>query len=241
MDEIRLAGLPIRALTREALLRYNGTAFTHVITLNAEIIVQAHEQKRLAAIISNGVATIDGAIPHLCARALHPRTPIEKLAGSDLIYQICEQAASRRDRVFLLGGHPVSNMLSAKRLQTEYGIEVEGFSPPVLPYPLPAQINEDILSRIERVKPAYLFVAFGAPKQEYWIDDHRERLEALGVRVAIGCGGTFDFVSSRIPRAPRWIQRIGMEGLFRLAMEPRWFRVKRLLRSFLFFRYLLNP
>ena len=74
-------------------------------------------------------------------------------------------------------------------------------------------------------------------KQEYWIDDNRKVLEKIGVQLAIGCGGTFDFVAETIKRAPVFIQEIGMEGIWRLIMEPKWFRLKRILLSFKFFYY----
>ena len=74
-------------------------------------------------------------------------------------------------------------------------------------------------------------------KQEYWISDNRILLESIGVKIAIGCGGTFDFVAGRIKRAPKWIQKIGLEGFWRLFKEPQLFRLKRLLISFKIFKY----
>lgn len=74
-----------------------------------------------------------------------------------------------------------------------------------------------------------LFVAFGSPKQEIWI---AENLDKLPVRVAIGVGGAFDFVSGKVKRAPVWVRKIGLEWLFRLILQP--WRIKRQLRLFKF-------
>ena len=81
---------------------------------------------------------------------------------------------------------------------------------------------------IQRAEPDILFVAYGAPQQDKWI---ARNLERLGVPVAMGVGGAFDFISGRAKRAPRWLQRLGLEWLHRLACEPwRWRRMMALPR-----------
>jgi len=78
-------------------------------------------------------------------------------------------------------------------------------------------VNEDLIRRINRAKPDVLWVGLGAPKQELWIYDNLQRLE---VRVAVGVGAAFDLCSGRVPRAPAWMRRGGLEWLFRLQQEP---------------------
>ncbi len=99
------------------------------------------------------------------------------------------------------------------------------YSPPVMSWDERAH-DEDTLARIREAKPDILFVAFGAPKQELWLDAVRDR---LGVPVGIGVGAAFDFAAGTVKRAPRWLQRAGLEWLFRLSQEPR-----RLWRRYLF-------
>jgi N-acetylglucosaminyldiphosphoundecaprenol N-acetyl-beta-D-mannosaminyltransferase len=77
--------------------------------------------------------------------------------------------------------------------------------------------NEEILRRLDESKPDVLLVAFGHPKQDLWIGAHRDRLP---VSVAVGVGCTFDLIAGRRQRAPRWMQRAGLEWLFRVANEP---------------------
>jgi N-acetylglucosaminyldiphosphoundecaprenol N-acetyl-beta-D-mannosaminyltransferase len=77
-----------------------------------------------------------------------------------------------------------------------------------------------ILDRIEAAKPQILLVAFGNPKQEYWIHRNHDELRRLGVRVAVGIGGALEMIAGSLKRAPRWIQRLQMEWLFRMAQEP---------------------
>ena len=78
-----------------------------------------------------------------------------------------------------------------------------------------------ILERIEKHRPHHLGVCFGPGKQEFWIEENAERLSQLGVRCAYGLGGTIDFLSGSLLRAPQWVQLAGAEWLFRFICEPR--------------------
>jgi N-acetylglucosaminyldiphosphoundecaprenol N-acetyl-beta-D-mannosaminyltransferase len=162
----------------------------------------------------------------------------EKLSGSDIIYDFCKYAKENNLRLFLLGGKKESNEISVKIIKEKYHIEVYGFSPDFEDYPFSDNFNEVCIGKIKKLKPEILFVGFGAPKQEYWIDDNKDFLSEIGVRYAIGCGGTFDFVSGNIKRAPLFIQKIGLEGIYRFFREPGKARFKRLVNSLKFLKYL---
>src|SRR5204863_453675 len=90
-----------------------------------------------------------------------------------------------------------------------------------------APVEEDhIVELVRSAKAQVLLVAYGAPDQDLWI---RRNLERLGVLLAVGVGGSFDYVSGRVPRAPRWMRQVGLEWLFRLVRQPwRWRRMLRL-------------
>jgi N-acetylglucosaminyldiphosphoundecaprenol N-acetyl-beta-D-mannosaminyltransferase len=93
--------------------------------------------------------------------------------------------------------------------------------------PDPAEENE-IVARVRAAAPDFLFVAYGAPRQDLWI--HRN-LHRLGVPVCMGVGGTLDFIAGVTPRAPRWMRRHGLEWLYRLYLQPwRWRRMLALPR-----------
>lgn len=214
-----------------------SNSFKHIITVNAEAIVRSHKDSRLLNIINNGYATIDGQIPLWIYKQKYPTIQIEKLSGSDIIYDICDWSGKNNLKMFLLGGNKSSNEMSVQKLKEQFNVTIKGFSPEYSPYPFPENINKLILKEIEEFSPNIIFVGFGMGKQEYWIDDNRNYLEKIGVQLAIGCGGTFDFVAGRIKRAPIYIQNIGLEGIWRLVMEPKWFRFKRILLSFKIFYY----
>lgn len=117
--------------------------------------------------------------------------------------------------------------MAVEKLKERYNIEIEGYSPPYRPYPFDPAHNQIIINKIKNFKPDILFVAFGAVKQEFWIVEHQEILNSIGVKWAIGCGGAFDFVAGTIKRAPKFIQNIGLEWFYRLIREP-----KRLFRRY---------
>jgi N-acetylglucosaminyldiphosphoundecaprenol N-acetyl-beta-D-mannosaminyltransferase len=162
----------------------------------------------------------------------------EKLSGSDIVYDFCQFAKENNYKMFFLGGKEESNQLAVQKIKNRYNIQIEGHSPDFEEYPFSEKFNRLCMERITAFKPDILFVGFGAPKQEYWIDDHLSRLSELGVKYAIGCGGTFDFVAGTIKRAPVFIQKIGLESLYRFFQEPNKTRLKRTIESFKFFKYI---
>ncbi len=138
----------------------------------------------------------------------------DNVNGTDMFPYLCQGAEENGLSVYFLGGRSevVSTMVD-KVLQTYPRLMIAGshhgyYSPEEEP---------EIIEAINRSSANILFVAFGAPRQELWID---KNLPALKVGVAIGVGGLFDFVSERIPRAPRWMREIGLEWVYRLMQEP---------------------
>lgn len=240
-DTVNFCGLKFRAATREAIFSRRDK-FTIIITVNADFIVAAHEQKRFARIINDNHSTFDGQIPYVLAKFLaNPKKSlIEKISGSDFIVEMLNDARLHQKRVFMLGASPTANSKAIKIAQDKFGIEADGYSPPKVDYPFPEEWNAEIIRKISEFQPDYLLVAFGAPKQEFWLDENRGKLEELGLTLCIGCGGSLDFLSGEIRRAPKWAQSLGLEGIYRLIMEPKWFRLKRLLRSLNMFKYIFH-
>jgi N-acetylglucosaminyldiphosphoundecaprenol N-acetyl-beta-D-mannosaminyltransferase len=236
MEKINFMNLEFRGLTKDALLN-EVAELKIVVTVNAEFIVLANEDDAFKKIICDNYSTFDGQIPYFLARHKFPSLTIEKISGSDFIYDICDYAKQHNKKVFLLGGYPDSNFGTVAMIWDKYGISVSGFSPDYQPYPFNEIHNRGILEKLEEFKPHFLLVGFGAKKQELWINENKIFLEQIGVRMAIGVGGTFEFASNTISRAPRWMQLSGLEGFYRLMKEPNWQRLKRLIISFKIFKY----
>jgi len=209
-----------------------------LIPLNAECIVRSNEDPQLLSIVNRNRTTIDGQIPLWIFQHKYPDTPIEKISGSDVIFDYCKWANNTGLRIFLLGGKETSNIKAIERLKENYpGIIIEGYSPPYEPYPFTNRNNDNILERITKFNPDIIFVGFGFGKQELWLNDNYVILNRIGVKWAICCGGTLEFISGEKKRAPLFIQKNGLEGIWRLLIEPKLFRLKRLIVSLKIFKY----
>jgi N-acetylglucosaminyldiphosphoundecaprenol N-acetyl-beta-D-mannosaminyltransferase len=190
-----------------------------VVTPNAQHIVLLEKDAHFRRVYDSAEYVLpDGASLLLAARLLGQRLK-ERIAGVDLFQALCMRAAESGIRVFLLGGLPGSAAAAAKKLQsTHHGLQIAGIHVPPLGFENNPVEIEKIAAAIRSTQPQLLFVGLGAPKQEYWIQEHGRR---LGIPVCVGVGGSFEMVSGTVRRAPEWLQSIGMEWLFRLAMEPK--------------------
>jgi len=229
---LRCGQLHLYSVPLEYLFKPNTSELRFVVPTNAEVFVLANEDERFAEILTNAVNTIDGRVLQGICKLLYPKHKIVRQNGSNFIFNLAEHCRNHSERLFLLGASEKANALAAQRLRDEFpGIEVSGFSPPLQNYPFPNDWNESILKQIKAFAPHHVGVSFGPKKQEFWIYENASRLVGLGVRCAYGLGGTMDFLSGMKPRAPRWIEFIGTEWLFRLACEPR-ARFRRTLTMF---------
>lgn len=210
-----------------------------IITVNAAFILEANNTKRFYDILNNNYTTFDGQIPYFFAKLINKKyREYKKLAGSDIVYDFSVFARNNNSKIFFLGGKEENNKIAVNTIKERYNIIIDGYSPDFEEYPFSEKFINSCLEKISTFKPDILFVGFGAPKQEYWVDDHLPFLSRLGVKYIICCGGTFDFVSQKLKRAPVFIQKIGFEGLYRLLQEPNRIRYKRLIDSFKFFKYI---
>lgn len=211
-----------------------------IVPVNAQVIVLANKNRRFMNIINSNYSTFDGEVPFKIARLKRMYRKAEALKGSEIIYDFIEFAKKNGLRVFLLGGKETSNKKSIDKLTNEYDVKACGYSPEFENYPFSEKFVTDSINRISLFKPDILFIGFGAPKQEFFIDDQYKELEKLGIKYIISCGGTFEFFSGEIKRAPKWISKIGLEGLYRLTQEMNKARLMRLLESFGFFKYIIS-
>jgi N-acetylglucosaminyldiphosphoundecaprenol N-acetyl-beta-D-mannosaminyltransferase len=180
------------------------------------LIKSIHDEELYETLARCDLVLADG-MPLVWASRLLGAGLKERVAGADLVPQLARLSAQRGYRIFLLGADEESSAGTAAWMEKNYpGVCIAGrYCPERLP--LEEMDHEEILSRIEMARPDILLVAFGNPKQEKWLTMHRHRLE---VPVCIGVGGSFDFLSGRISRAPVWMQQRGMEWLYRAMQEP---------------------
>ncbi len=200
-----------------------------VFTPNVDHVVLAHEDSRFRAAYARSSLSLADGMPILwTSRWLGTPLP-EKVSGSDLVSPLLERAAERGWRVYLLGGAPgVAALARDRTLQRLPSLRVVGVDAPTVDVDEPAELREVVVERIRSAGPHLVLVAFGAPKQEIWIDEVRG---ALKPAVLIGVGASLDFLAGSVPRAPRWMSRSGLEWLYRLGREPRRLWRRYLLRD----------
>lgn len=194
-----------------------------IVTVNAEYVVKAQRDPEFLQVVHNAdLATADGAGVLWALRRQGIGIP-RRVGGSDLIWSISHQAAECGHRVFFLGAGPgVANQVAA-RLSARYpGLFVAGC---YAGSPGEDEIGH-IVDLIRRSKADILFVAFGAPQQDLWIS---QNLQSTGASVAMGVGGSFDYVAGVARRAPLWMQDHGLDWFWRLLHQPwRWRRMTAL-------------
>ncbi len=148
----------------------------------------------------------------------------ERITGVDLMKKICKLAARKESKIFLLGaGKGVAEKTAKKLIEENPELQVVGT------YAGTPKIKHErkILKLINETKPEILFVAYGAPAQEKWIDRNYKKTPTL--RVAMGIGGSFDFIAGVQKRAPKAMQKTGLEWLYRLTKQPS--RIKRIINA----------
>jgi N-acetylglucosaminyldiphosphoundecaprenol N-acetyl-beta-D-mannosaminyltransferase len=216
-------GLPLAPLTfRQTLekvdeLIHQGSP-SYFITANLHYAMLTARDKRLPLLNAGAAFVLTDGMPLVWASRWRNRKLPERVAGSDLVPALCGWAAEKGYRVFLLGGGPGIAEEAARRLVEKYpNLQVVGTASPNL-----AKMSEEekqkLFDEIRSAGPHLLFAAFGQPKGELWLAEHGEE---LGVPVTVQIGASLDFVAGRVPRSPRWMQRVGLEWVYRLWREPR--------------------
>lgn len=192
---------------------------SYVVTPNVDHLVKLQHDKDFRQIYENAALVIADGMPLIWVSALF-NTPLkERVTGADLFPSVCRLAAEKGYSVFLLGANTGVASEAAVNLSRAFsGLNVCGTYSPSYGFEKNENENTHILSLLDAAKPDILFVGVGAPKQEKWIYKYRHQYE---IPVSIGVGASFDFIAGSIQRAPRWMQRSGLEWFYRFLMEPR--------------------
>lgn len=192
-----------------------------IATVNPEFIMTAQRDAEFRRVLNRAELCLPDGVGLILAGRWLGRPFPERVAGSDFVYHLAQLAARDGWRLFLLGAAPgVAEEAAAVFRKHFPELIIAGTH---AGSPDPAE-NEAIVERINESRAGLLYVAFGAPNQDKWISRNGDALTS--VRVAMGVGGSLDFVAGRTTRAPRWVQEVGLEWLHRLVKEPwRWRRM----------------
>ncbi|HTW47479.1 MAG TPA: WecB/TagA/CpsF family glycosyltransferase [Acidobacteriaceae bacterium] len=206
-------------LMTEALLHRGELPPLTVVGPNAHLVTMAERDDRFAGAMREAdLAVPDGISVVMAARLLGEPIP-ERVTGGDLMERMCREAEHYGFRVFFLGGLPGAARMAAFNLRQRYpDLNICGTYCPPLGFENDPAEQARMLREIEHSAPDLLCVAFGAPKQEIWMQENRYLLR---VGAILPVGAAFDTQAGLRRRAPQWIQRLALEWLFRLMSEPR--------------------
>jgi N-acetylglucosaminyldiphosphoundecaprenol N-acetyl-beta-D-mannosaminyltransferase len=190
----------------------------YVCVTSVHGVILAKDDPSVAEMINSAdIATPDG-MPVVWALRSFGNRDQQRVYGPTLMLELCGDAAQYGHRIFLYGGHSEVLPLLEERLKQRFpALQIAGsYSPPFRP--LSEQEDQSIQETIRGTGADLIFVGISTPMQERWMFEHRH---AFPGATMIGVGAAFDFHAGRRPQAPAWMQRFGLEWLFRLASEPR--------------------
>ncbi len=228
---IEILGIPVDHITLDSSLAriaamVEEPVLHQIATVNPEFVMAARQDPAFADALRRADLCLPDGIGLIWASRRLGRPLPERVPGSEMVYHLAAACAAGGWPLFLLGAAPGVAAEAAGILQRRYPTLI--IAGTYAGSPAPAE-DDHLTGLITASSAQVLYVAYGAPQQDLWIDRNRKRLP--GVRIAIGVGGSLDFITGRAVRAPRWMQRIGLEWLHRLLKEPwRWRRMLALPR-----------
>jgi len=237
-----ILGISIFPYTKETILekiiKYieSSTDSCHIVSLNPENLVESQKNHLFKkALQAAQIKIVDGVGVVLAGRILNVEVG-ERQTGVDLMKRLIVEANKRRLRVLLIGGKPGLALKLSQCYQKEFH-EARFFGTTGIKDIKKIQRSEEdeVFSIVADFKPRLVFVAFGSPAQEIWIEKNKAKFKDC---VCMGVGGAFDYLGGNIERAPVFIQKIGLEWLFRLIIQP--WRIKRQLKLIVFLGLVLK-
>lgn len=189
----------------------------YVCIANVHMIMEAFAEPTFARVVNSATLVTPDGVPLVWALRMLGVKAASRVYGPTLTLYVCEAAAIANVPIGLYGGTPESLAAFVSFLQKRFlGIQIVcQIAPPFRP--LTTEEDAAYTQQIAESGAQILFVGIGCPRQEFWMSAHQDRIPA----VMLGVGAAFDFHSGRVKQAPSWMQKIALEWLFRLLMEPR--------------------
>lgn len=231
-DTIKILGVKIDKLIQaEVVKKIEGflkqDQLKTIYTPNTEIVMEAKKDETLKNILNDGDIVIPDGIGLIYAAKIKKKNLPERVTGCDISFEILDLAQREGYSIFLLGGKEGVAKEAGENLKKDYpniklsGVQNGYFKGAHMGYSNHDE-EEKIIKTINNSGAEILFVGLGAPKQEIWINENKEKLNC---KLVIGNGGTVDILAGRIERAPEFFQKLGLEWLYRLIKDPK--RIKR--------------
>ena len=188
-----------------------------VCVANVHMLMEAHRHSELSAVLKNADLVTPDGMPLVWVMRFMGAIAQNRVAGLDIMLSLCKLAQQRNISIFFLGSETAILQSMRTKLERDFPkLQIAGMEP--LPFrPLTKSEDEAITQMINQSGAGLVFVSLGCPKQEYWMNRHKDKIQA----VMIGLGGAFPVLAGIHKRAPRWMRDLGLEWFYRLIQEPR--------------------
>lgn len=193
-----------------------------LVTPNPEIVITAQEDKELLKVLNSADLVVADGIGIIIGSKIQRKGLTERVPGCDLMLSLFNSHGREKLTVYLLGAKPGVAELAKQNIEEKYkNVHVIGYHHGYFD----ESAEKSIVSEIQSLEPDVLIVGLGCPRQEKWIAKYQNQLP---VKISAGLGGSIDSIAGTVKRAPKVVQVLGMEWLFRAVLEPK--RFKRLLK-----------
>ena len=224
MSRIRFLNIEIDNLSMDESIDYIDKLIkrkknSYVVTPNVDHIVKLENDSEFLEVYNNADLVLTDGMP-LVWISKFLKTPIkEKVSGSDLFPKVCKLADEKGYSIFLLGAAEGIAIKAAENLKNKYkNLNIVGTFSPSYGFEKSKSEIEEIIKKVNEAKPDILAVELGAPKQEKFIYKYKNK---LNVPISLAIGASIDFEAGNIERAPKWMQKSGLEWFYRFLKEPK--------------------
>ncbi len=222
-QRINVLGVGISVLNLDSALQAVAGALErkskgYICVTGVHGVIEAQKDGTLRSILNHSFLNTPDGMPMVWLGKLQGFSRMDRVYGPDLMLLICDFTKDKNYKHFLYGGAPgVAEQLKGRLEKRFPGLKIAGtYTPPFRP--LDAAEEQRFIESVGALKPDIIWVGLSTPKQEKFMSEFWQRLDAT---LLVGVGAAFDFHAGRVKQAPRWVQRSGLEWLFRLGCEPR--------------------
>jgi len=223
INSLTILNMIVHVLSLDEAVKYvceysNQLKGYYICVANVHMVMEAFDSESFRTTVNQADLIIADGKPLSIAQKLLGHKDAAQVRGQDIMNALCAISGKKNINIGFYGGssEAVLELVKANLLQQYSDIKITySFSPPFRS--LTGEEDIEVIKKINGAKVDVLFVGIGCPKQEMWMAEHKDKLNC----VMLGVGAAFDFVAGNKKHAPRWIQSIGLEWLFRLLSEPK--------------------
>jgi N-acetylglucosaminyldiphosphoundecaprenol N-acetyl-beta-D-mannosaminyltransferase len=214
----------------------NGCEKFTCVPVNVDVYLKIQKNKKLKNFIYKSKMIVADGMPLVfLSKIIHE--PLYRITGADLMPLLCSKCLNNNLKVFILGGREEVNKKATQIIRKRYGDIIAGRYSPPSGFENDKEELKNINSIINKCKPHIIFVCFGAPKQEYWLDNQFTNTSA---KFALCAGAAVDFIADSKRRAPVILQKLGLEWFYRLCQEPKRLFKRYLIEDIQFIKYFIK-